>query len=164
MRCANTVRIAERCHVDLSVQGELPARTSTCPAGFTLDDYFEHVVRAGLRDSGCRGCRSSQATGVLEAHDRRVRAAARLRNRHDQEDEVPGYFLIVWDFIRYAREQGIPVGRAADRRPAASSPTACGSPTSIRSSTTSSSSASSIPSACRCPTSTSTSASAAAAK
>ena len=33
-----------------------------------------------------------------------------VRNRHDQEDEVPGYFLIVWDFIRYAREQGIPVG------------------------------------------------------
>ena len=27
-----------------------------------------------------------------------------------------GYFLIVWDFIRYARDHGFPWGRAADRR------------------------------------------------
>ena len=44
------------------------------------------------------------------AYHRRVRAAAQLRSRDDQADEVPGYFLIVWDFIRYAREQSIPVG------------------------------------------------------
>ena len=49
----------------------------------------------------------------------------------------PGYFLIVWDFIRYARERGHSGrARAADRRPAAWSRTACASPTSIRSSTT----------------------------
>ena len=53
---------------------------------------------------------SAGGVGRAPAHDRRVRAAAVVRDRDDQEDEVPGYFLIVWDFIRYAREQGIPVG------------------------------------------------------
>ena len=79
------------------------------PAGFTLDEYFEHVVRQGFEQRLPR-LQELAARGVAEAHDRRVRAAAHVRNRHDQADEVPGYFLIVWDFIRYAREQGIPVG------------------------------------------------------
>ena len=44
-----------------------------------------------------------------------------------------GYFLIVWDLIRFAREQGIRVGPGPrDRRRARSCPTRCGSPTSIR--------------------------------
>ena len=103
------MRIAERCNVDLSFkENYLP--NFDVPAGFTLDDYFEHIVRAGLRACGCRGCSELAGGGRAAAHDRRVRAAARVRDRHDQEDEVPGYFLIVWDFIRYAREQGIPVG------------------------------------------------------
>ena len=64
----------------------------------------------GLRSSGCRGCRSWRRAAccshTIDEYERRLT----LRNRHDQADEVPGYFLIVWDFIRYAREQGIPVG------------------------------------------------------
>ena len=43
---------------------------------------------------------------TIDEYERRLH----IRNRHDQADEVPGYFLIVWDFIRYAREKGIPVG------------------------------------------------------
>ena len=50
---ANTVRIAERCNVDLSgTVNHLP--NFDVPAGFTLDEYFEHVVREGS-SSGCRG-------------------------------------------------------------------------------------------------------------
>ena len=56
------------------------------------------------------------------------------------------------------RTTASPSGRAAARAPARSSRTRCASPTSIRSSTSSCSSASSTPSACRCRTSTSTSA------
>ena len=105
---ANTARIAERCHVDLSgTVNHLP--NFDVPAGFTLDDYFEHVVREGFTAAAGAAAGSGGARRRC-AHDRRVRAAADLRNRHDQADEVPGYFLIVWDFIRYAREQGIPVG------------------------------------------------------
>jgi DNA polymerase-3 subunit alpha len=44
---ANTVRIAERCHVDLSsTTNHLP--NFDVPASFTLDEYFEHIVREGF--------------------------------------------------------------------------------------------------------------------
>ena len=52
------------------------------------------------------------------------------------------YFLIVWDFVKFAKENGIAVGPGAARRPARSWPTACRSPTWTRSATTSCSSAS----------------------
>ncbi len=74
-------------------------------------------ARRLLRARRSRGIRVSTAAsptagvgGAAAPDHRRVRAAARVRNRDDQADEVPGYFLIVWDFIRYARDLGIPVG------------------------------------------------------
>jgi DNA polymerase-3 subunit alpha len=67
----------------------------------------------------------------------------------------PGYFLIVADFIKWAKEKGIPSVRAAARGLGRWSPGRSRSPISIRSSSGSCSSASSTPSACRCPTSTS---------
>ena len=58
---ARTLRIAERCHVDLSFKDYLP--NFEVPDGFTLDDYFEHIVRQGfemrlsrLRELAARGC------------------------------------------------------------------------------------------------------------
>ena len=45
---ANTVRIAERCNVHARRRARTSCRTSTCPRGFTLDDYFEHVAREGF--------------------------------------------------------------------------------------------------------------------
>ena len=88
---ANTVRIAERCNVDLSgTVNHLP--NFDVPAGFTLDDYFEHIVREGFQQRLPR-LRELQARGVLEAHDRRVRETAHVRNRHDQADEVPRVLL-----------------------------------------------------------------------
>ena len=75
-RCANTVRIAERCNVDLVGHGQPPAELRR--AGRL---HARRLLRArrprGLRSSGCRGCRSSPATRRAQAHDRRVRAAAR---------------------------------------------------------------------------------------
>ena len=68
------------------------------------------------------------------------------------------YFLIVWDFVKWAKDNGIAVGPG--RGTAAGSIVAyCAarSPTSTRCATTCSSSASSTPSACRCRISTSTS-------
>src|SRR5262249_34372241 len=45
---ANTVRIAERCDVKLS-DGQNYLPNFEVPPGFTLDDYFEHVVREGFK-------------------------------------------------------------------------------------------------------------------
>src|SRR5688572_9466309 len=104
----NTLRVAERCNVTIpNGQNHLPS--FGVPDGFTLDQYFEHVVREGF----------AQRLGRL----RQLAAAGALRHTIDEyerrlEYEIemiktmgfPGYLLIVWDFIRYAREQGIPVG------------------------------------------------------
>jgi DNA polymerase-3 subunit alpha len=105
---ANTVRIAERCQVDLSgTVNHLP--NFDVPAGFALDEYFEHVVREGfeqrlprLRDLASRGA----LTHTIDEYERRLTYEIEMIKRM----KYPGYFLIVWDFIRYAREQGIPVG------------------------------------------------------
>jgi DNA polymerase-3 subunit alpha len=105
---ANTVRIAERCHVDLSgTVNHLP--NFEVPADFTLDAYFEHVVRDGF-DQRLPRLRELQARGVLahtlDEYARRLTYEIEMI----KQMKYPGYFLIVWDFIRYAREQGIPVG------------------------------------------------------
>jgi len=105
---SNTVAIAERCDVELSTtEHHLPI--FDVPAPFTLDAYFEHVTRQGfarrlvtLQEAANRGT----LTHPITAYEARL--------AHEIEIIVtmgyPGYFLIVWDFIRYARKRGIPVG------------------------------------------------------
>ena len=105
---ANTVRIAERCNVTLGRRRELPAELRR--AGRLHARRVLRARRARRVQGAAAAAAAAGGSGTAAAHDRRVRAAALVRNRHDQADEVPGYFLIVWDFIRYAREQGIPVG------------------------------------------------------
>ena len=62
---ANTVRIAERCNVDLSgTVNHLP--NFDVPAGFTLDDYFEHVVRQGFEMRLTRLQGSGAREGILK--------------------------------------------------------------------------------------------------
>jgi DNA polymerase-3 subunit alpha len=105
---ANTLRIAERCHVDLSnTINHLP--NFDVPPGLTLDDYFEHVVREGfaqrlprLKDLAAAGV----LTHTIDEYERRLTYEVDMIKKM----KYPGYFLITWDFIRYAREQGIPVG------------------------------------------------------
>src|SRR4051794_2727137 len=103
-----SVRIAERCHVDLSFkENYLP--NFEVPAGFTLDDYFEHITRQGFAMRLPR-LRALEAQGVLkhtiDEYERRLSYEIDMIKKM----KYPGYFCITWDFIRYAREQGIPVG------------------------------------------------------
>nr|MBA2602730.1 DNA polymerase III subunit alpha [Acidobacteriota bacterium] len=105
---ANSVRIAERCNVDLSgTVNHLP--NFDVPAGFTLDDYFEHVVREGFAQRLPR-LQELASRGILkhtvDEYERRLTYEIDMI----KQMKYPGYFLIVWDFIRYAREQGVPVG------------------------------------------------------
>jgi DNA polymerase-3 subunit alpha len=105
---ANTVRIAERCNVTIPTgQAHLP--DFQVPPGYTVDTYFERVVREGFEARMPR-LRALEASGEL----RRTLAdyEARLAYEIDmiRRMKYAGYFLIVWDFIRYAREHDIPVG------------------------------------------------------
>ncbi len=96
---ANTLEIGERCHLDLefgcSKYPEYPA-----PAGKTREEYLRELCYDGLR----------QRYGERAAND------PELIRRLDYELGVfektgfVSYLLIVWDFIHFAREKGIPVG------------------------------------------------------
>ena len=79
-----------------------------------------------------------------------------------EEMGFSSYFLIVWDFVRYAKENGVAVGPGRGSAAGSIVSYSSTSPTSTRSPTTCSSSASSTRAANRCRTSTSTSRSAAA--
>ena len=105
---ANTLRIAERCNVTIaSGQSYLP--NFQVPDGHTVDTYFERIVRAGF-DERLVKLRELEAAGRLRhplaAYEARLAYEIEMIKRMN----YPGYFLIVWDFIRYARDKGIPVG------------------------------------------------------
>lgn len=104
----NTLTIAERCDLDLAPSGNhLP--NFSVPSGFTLEEYFEHIVREGFNGRLPR-LKELESRGLLR-HPLPT-YEARLAYEIDviKRMRYPGYFLIVWDFIRYAREQNIPVG------------------------------------------------------
>ncbi|HEX5217130.1 MAG TPA: DNA polymerase III subunit alpha [Vicinamibacterales bacterium] len=104
----NTMRIAERCAVSLP-KGEAHLPNFAVPAGYDTDSYFDHVVRQGFNARMTQWL-AQQARGELRC------SLAAYEERLNFEIDIikkmkyPGYFLIVWDFIRYAREKGIPVG------------------------------------------------------
>jgi DNA polymerase-3 subunit alpha len=105
---ANTLRIAERCDVVLP-EGEAHLPNFQVPPGYTVESYFDAMVREGFEDR-LRRLRELAARGELrrpipEYEARLVYEADMIKRMH-----YPGYFLIVWDFIRYARDRGIPVG------------------------------------------------------
>jgi DNA polymerase-3 subunit alpha len=105
---ANTMRIAERCNVRLA-DGENYLPNFEVPPGFTVDTYFEHVARAGFAERLPR-LRQLQAAGILRHTVDEYETRLAYEIEMIKKMKYPGYFLIVWDFIRYAREQGIPVG------------------------------------------------------
>ena len=140
-RCATRWRIAERCDVDLSDSGPyLP--NFQVPDGFTLDGYFEHVVREGFEMRLAR-LQELRAAGRAAPLDRGLPRAPAVRDRRHQADAVPGLLPDRRGTSSATRaSRASRWARAAARRRAASWPTACASPTSIRCSSTCSSSAS----------------------
>ena len=106
---ARTMQFPERCNVKLS-KVENPFPEFPVPEGMDLDSYFEQVCREGLEKRLATNVAHLRSRGLLrrtidEYH-------ARLNREIDciKQMKFPGYFMIVWDFIRYAREQHIPVG------------------------------------------------------
>ncbi len=104
----NTMLIAERCDVTIpSGQNHLPS--FGVPDGLTLEQYFENVAREGFAQRLPR-LQQLNASGSLrhglDEYDRRLEYEIEMIKKMGYQ----GYFLIVWDFIRYAREEGIPVG------------------------------------------------------
>jgi DNA polymerase-3 subunit alpha len=105
---SRTLAIAERCNLRLEKVSN-PFPHFDVPAGYTLDSYFEHVTREGFARR-LEVLRSLQEQGRIKHSlaDYEQRLARELGII--QQMQFSGYFLIVWDFVRYAREHNIPVG------------------------------------------------------
>jgi DNA polymerase-3 subunit alpha len=103
-----TWEIAQRCNVHLEKVKE-PFPKFDVPPEHSTDTYFEYVARMGFEKRRPR-LEAMRAKGMLK-HD-----VAEYAERLDREIQMiqtmkfSGYFLIVWDFIRYAKDNGIPVG------------------------------------------------------
>src|SRR5580700_5211235 len=106
---SGTMQFPERCNLKLTkVDNPFPA--FPVPEGETLDSYFERVCREGLQKRLATSVEHLRASGLLKKTIPEYHA--RLDREIDciKQMQFPGYFMIVWDFIRYAREQNIPVG------------------------------------------------------
>jgi DNA polymerase-3 subunit alpha len=100
----NTIDIARRCNVKLDF-GQTYLPNYRVPEGFTVESYLEKVVFDGLER------RFRELAGQGRAFDPDAyRERCRLELGVITKMEFSGYFLIVWDFINWAKEHGIPVG------------------------------------------------------
>ncbi len=97
---ANTLRVAEMCNVSLEFGRPLVPHYQP-PEGFTLSSYLHRLAGEGL---------ARKLSEVPAARHEEYRARLAYELEVIEKMNFPGYFLIVWDFIRHAREQGIPVG------------------------------------------------------
>ena len=102
----NTVEIAKRCNVELTL-GEHYLPDFPVPDGMTLAEFFSKESFEGL----------AERLPVLfpdetEREQKRAEYESRLQIELDVINEMgfPGYFLIVADFIRWAKNNGVPVG------------------------------------------------------
>ena len=107
--CANTMQFVDRCNLKLS-KVDNPFPDFPVPEGETLFTYFEKVCRDGLQKRLDTAVAHLRSRGLLrktipDYHARLDREIGIIKDM-----KFPGYFMIVWDFIRYAREQNIPVG------------------------------------------------------
>ena len=107
-----TVEIAEMCDL------QLPTGMNYLPnypipqsdLGLSVDEYFEKVVREGYERRRELVWERQVAKGTLRhsLSDYQERVSREITMI--KQMGFAGYFLIVWDFIRYAKEHGIPVG------------------------------------------------------
>ena len=106
----NTVNIAKRCYMQLSLgKPQLPEYPTPLEDGqrIPIDVYFRQVSQAGL---------SERLNKLFPSAHERLEAQASYEARLEFEIQTilkmgfPGYFLIVSDFINWAKNNGCPVG------------------------------------------------------
>jgi DNA polymerase-3 subunit alpha len=105
---SRTVTIADRCNVKIQ-RVTNPFPEFKVPDGFTADSYFEKVVREGFLTRAPmleRQAAENRLRHPLPIYESRLTSEIEMIKKM----RFAGYFLIVWDFIHYARAQGVPVG------------------------------------------------------
>ena len=92
----NTQKIADRCHVEIEF-GHTKLPDFPVPEGYTTYEYLEKLCYEGLNE---------RYPLVTKELDERLKYELSVIKDMGYVE----YFLIVWDYIRYAREHGISVG------------------------------------------------------
>lgn len=96
-----TLEIADRCNVELEF-GKYHFPAFTPPKEISLDDYLDELAREGLEQR------------LKDITDPEIRQSYYERLEYElgviKRMKFPGYFLVVADFINYAKQNGIPVG------------------------------------------------------
>ena len=92
----NTVKIAERCNLEF-VFNEYHLPSFPVPEGYTNEEYFRKLCMDGFRE---------RYPDAPESYKERLEYEIGVISRMGYVN----YYLIVWDFIRHAKESGIPVG------------------------------------------------------
>ena len=94
---SNTVKIAERCQINLDKHPQADLPIVTVPEGYDLESYLRYLCEKGLAE-------------------RYPDVTPELKERLDYELGIinhmrfPGYFLVVWDLVNFCHENGIRVG------------------------------------------------------
>ena len=92
----NTVKIADMCNLEF-VFNEYHLPSFPVPEGYTNEEYFRKVCYDGFKERY-----ENPPEEYLDRLEYEIGVISRMG--------YVNYYLIVWDFIRYAKEQGIPVG------------------------------------------------------
>ena len=92
----NTAKIADRCNVEF-VFNEYHLPAFPVPEGYTNEEYFRQLCMQGFRERY-----ENPPESYLERLEYEIGVISRMG--------YVNYYLIVWDFIRFAKESGIPVG------------------------------------------------------
>ena len=92
----NTAKIAERCNLEFTFH-EYHLPSFPVPEGYTNEEYFQELCYSGFRERYV-----DPPQEYLDRLEYEIGVISRMG--------YVNYYLIVWDFIRYAKEQGIPVG------------------------------------------------------
>ena len=92
----NTITVAERCNLQLQF-GQLRLPKYQAPEGYTIETYLAHLAWEGLK---------------VRYPDVNAEVETRIKYELEviQKTGFAGYFLVVWDFIKFAKDRGISVG------------------------------------------------------
>ena len=92
----NTVKIADRCNLEFTFH-EYHLPSFPVPEGYTNEEFFRKICMDGFRERY-----ADPPKEYIDRLEYEISVISRMG--------YVNYYLIVWDFIRYAKEQGIPVG------------------------------------------------------
>lgn len=98
---ANTLEVAEKIE-PYNILGEPRIPDYPVPQGHTPDTYLEEIARQGL----CQRQRVASFTEIEPIYQQRLDYELKMM----QKMGFATYFLVVWDYIKFARDNNIPVG------------------------------------------------------